>query len=326
VREATLDGWFANILPDLNQDDPETARYIIQNSLWWVAMTGVDGIRQDTWPYVPRRFWRDWMAALKREFPRLKVVGEVFDGNPALVAFFEGGRTKWDGIDDKVDALFDFPLHFPMRRAFGEGGHLREVAQMLSHDRLYRDPASLVTFLGLHDVSRIRNDKGATTAGLKLGFTFLLTSRGTPLIYYGDEIGMPGGGDPDNRRDFPGGWRDDPRNAFEASGRTEEEQELFAHVQRLLRLRAERPGLRGRTTRTFVATTQALVYRRGETLVALNNDTTATTVRLPASIGRLGADLLGACSAPAEQGGVISLAIPARTGCLLPASRHPAPR
>ena len=104
MRERTLDGWFIDILPDLNQDDPEVARYIIQNSLWWVAMSGLDGIRQDTWPYVPRRFWRDWMAALKREFPRLTVVGEVFDGNPAIIAFFEGGRVKWDGLDDKVDA------------------------------------------------------------------------------------------------------------------------------------------------------------------------------------------------------------------------------
>ncbi len=69
TRRTTLDGWFVNILPDLNQDDPEVARYIIQNSLWWVAMSGMDGIRQDTWPYVPRRFWRDWMTALRREFP-----------------------------------------------------------------------------------------------------------------------------------------------------------------------------------------------------------------------------------------------------------------
>jgi glycosidase len=67
--QATLDGWFVNILPDLNQDDPEVARYIIQNTLWWVGVSGMDGIRQDTWPYVPRTFWRDWMAAIKREYP-----------------------------------------------------------------------------------------------------------------------------------------------------------------------------------------------------------------------------------------------------------------
>ena len=320
VREKTLDGWFIDILPDLNQDDPEVARYIIQNSLWWVAMTGIDGIRQDTWPYVPRRFWREWMAALKKEFPRLRVVGEVFDGNPAIISFFEGGRAKWDGIDDKVDALFDFPLHFPMRRAFGEGRPLREVAMMLSSDRLYRDPASLVTFLGLHDVSRIRNDKGATTAGIKLGFTFLLTTRGTPLIYYGDEIGMPGGGDPDNRRDFPGGWPGDLRNGFDQAGRTAEEQEIWSHVQKLLKLRAERPGLRGTRTQTLVASEQQLVYRRVESVVALNNDTTAVTLRIPLPSGGLGEDLLGVCQAPRVEGREVVLNVPVRAGCVFPVS------
>jgi glycosidase len=316
VRKPVLDGWFANILPDLNQDDPEVARYIIQNSLWWVAVSGIDGIRQDTWPYVPRRFWRDWMTALQREFPSLKVVGEVWDGNPALVSFFEGGRTQFDGLDDKVDLLFDFPLFYPIRRAFGEGGQLREVAQMLSHDRLYRDPTSLVTFLGLHDVLRFANEKGATPAGLKLAYTFLLTTRGTPLLYYGDEIGLPGGGDPDNRRDFPGGWPGDPRNAFEASGRTADEQSIFAHLQALLKLRAERPDLRGAQTETVLTEPQIWVYRRGGTMVALNNDTTAVTVRLPQFT--LGADLLGLCANPRAEGSVVAITLPKRTGCVFP--------
>ncbi len=281
VQRSTLDGWFIDILPDLDQDDPEVARYLIQNTLWWVAMSGMDGIRQDTWPYVPRHFWRSWMQAIRREFPALKVLGEVSDGNPALVSFFEGGRTQFDGIDDLVDYLYDYPLFYPLRRAFGEGRSIREVASMLSHDRLYRNPTSLVTFVDLHDVPRFRNDRGATTAGLELAYTFLLTTRGIPLLYYGDEIGLPGGGDPDNRRDFPGGWADDPRNAFDAGGRTAEEEQVFEHVKQLLAIRAARPGLRGRKTRTLVAGEQTLVYQRGRTVVGLNNDTTATTVRIP---------------------------------------------
>jgi glycosidase len=318
VRERTLDGWFIDILPDLNQDDPEVARYIIQNSLWWVAMTGLDGIRQDTWPYVPTRFWRDWMAALKREFPTIKVLGEVFDGNPVVQSFFEGGRTNFDGIDTGVDLLYDFPLFYPLRRAFGEGGPLRQVAQMLAQDRLYRDPTALVTFLDLHDTPRFRNDPGATTAGLELAYTFLLTTRGTPLLYYGDEIGLPGAGDPDNRRDFPGGWREDGRDAFSAAGRTPEEQSIFSHVQRLIALRAAHPGLRGATTETLLAGEQTFVYRRGEIVVALNNDTQATTARLP--IGPLGPDLLGRCGQPTTDDGAVIVAIPARTGCLFPAT------
>ena len=207
MREATLDGWFGGFLPDLNQSDPEVARYINQNTLWWVGMSGIDGIRQDTWPYVPRTFWRDWMAAIKREYPSVKVVGEVLEGDPSLIAFFEGSHRAGDGVRTGVDALFDYPLFYPIRRAFGEGKQLREVSMMLGRDHLYADASSLMTILGTHDVSRFMNEPGATPDGLKLAYTLLLTVRGTPLVYYGDEIAMPGGNDPDNRRDFPGGWR-----------------------------------------------------------------------------------------------------------------------
>jgi glycosidase len=315
MRKETLDGWFINILPDLNQDDPEVARYIIQNTLWWVGATGIDGIRQDTWPYVPRAFWRDWMTAIKREHPTLRVVGEVFDGDPTMIAFFEGGRTQFDGIDDKVDALFDFPLFFTLRNAFAQGKPLREVAVMLSRDRLYLNPSSLVTFLGLHDVGRFMNEPGATTDGLKLAYTFLFTARGTPLIYYGDEIAMPGGNDPDNRRDYPGGWSQDARNAFEASGRTADEQAVWSHVQRLLRLRAERSDLRRGTTEHLHVGEQTFVYRRGRTVVALNNGTRQAEVSLP--VASLPNDALGLCPAPRPAGdGVVTVVIPARTGCV----------
>jgi glycosidase len=175
-----------------------------------------------------------------------------------------------------------------------------------------------VTFLDLHDTPRFRNDPGATTAGLELAYTFLLTTRGTPLLYYGDEIGLPGAGDPDNRRDFPGGWREDGRDAFSAAGRTPEEQSIFSHVQRLIALRAAHPGLRGATTETLLAGEQTFVYRRGEIVVALNNDTQATTGRLP--IGPLGPDLLGRCGQPTTDDGAVIVAIPARTGCLFPAT------
>jgi len=314
MREATLDGWFIDILPDLNQSDPDVARYINQNTLWWAGVSGIDGIRQDTWPYVPRAFWRDWMTAIKREYPSMTVVGEVFDGDPSLVSFFQGGRRGWDGIDTRVDALFDFPLLFPLRRAFAEGKSLREVAQMLSRDHLYPNASALMTFLGNHDVGRFMNEAGATIDGLKLAYTFLLTVRGTPLLYYGDEIAMPGGGDPDNRRDFPGGWRSDPRNAFEASGRTEQQQAVWSHVQRLLELRAERSDLRTARMEHLQAGEQSFVYRRGRTVVALNNDTAAVTIRLP--LASLPNDALGRCARPIAEGGVVTIVVPPRSGCV----------
>jgi glycosidase len=314
MRQATLDGWFIDILPDLNQSDPEVARYIIQNTLWWAGVSGLDGIRQDTWPYVPRTFWRDWMTAIKREYPSMDVVGEVFDGDPSLVSFFQGGRRGWDGIDTRVDALFDFPLLFPLRRAFAEGKSIREVAQMLARDHLYPAPMSLMTFLGNHDVGRFMNEPGATVEGLELAYTFLLTVRGTPLLYYGDEIALPGGGDPDNRRDFPGGWPSDAHNAFDASGRTPAEQAVWTHVHRLLELRAQRQDLRTAPMEHLQAGEQTFVYRRGRTVVALNNDTTAATITLP--LASLPEDALGICARPRAANGAVTMVVPPRSGCV----------
>ena len=251
-QRATLDGWFINILPDLNQRDDETARYIIQNALWWTGTLGLDAIRQDTWPYVPRSFWQRWMEALKREFPNLTAVGELFDEDPALVSFFIGGAARFDGVDTKVDSLFDFPLLGAIRQVFARGGSIRQVAQVLARDHLYPDASKLTTFLGNHDMARFMNEPGATAAGLQLAQTFLLTTRGVPQLYYGDEIGLPGGGDPDNRRDMPGGFPGDPRDAFTSTGRTPQEEGIFQHLRTLLHLRQELEPLRLRRVAAVV--------------------------------------------------------------------------
>lgn len=314
LRKPTLDGWFINILPDLNQDDPETARYLVQNTLWWVGMTGLDGIRQDTLPYVPRTFWRDWMAAIKREFPNLRVVGELFDGNPALVSFFQGGARRFDGIDSGVDALFDFPLYYPLRRAFANGQSLRDVPTMFAHDHLYTNPEMLVTFLGLHDVQRFMSERGASADGLKAAFTLLMTSRGIPMIYYGDEIAMKGGGDPDNRRDFPGGFPGDTRDAFTEAGRDHEQQSVFAHVRTLTKLRAANDCLRRGKPEVLAAEEHLYVFTRSgagcTAVVAFNNDRKPAKVAVPSAItpGQLNNSLGGAQAVVRD--GVLSAELP----------------
>jgi glycosidase len=322
LRAPTLDGWFINILPDLNQDDEEVARYEIQNTLWWVGISGIDGIRQDTLPYVPRRFWRDWMTAIKREYPRLRVVGEMFDGDPALVSFFQGGKARFDGVDSGVDTLFDFPSFFAVRHAFAEGKPLREVATTVGHDYLYPEAGRLVTFLGLHDVGRFMSDMGATAQGLDLAFTFLMTARGTPMIYYGDEIGMPGGGDPDNRRDFPGGWAGDTHDAFTAAGRSPEQQSIWQHVRRLAGLRAELEALRGGPMVNLCVSEQSYGYARtgrlGPVVVLMNNAAGAADVECDLSAlelaeGSVLVDRLGGAPELRLAGGQIHARMPART-------------
>ncbi|MGC2657014.1 MAG: alpha-amylase family glycosyl hydrolase, partial [Bryobacteraceae bacterium] len=244
TKSRVLDGWFQDVLPDMNQEDPDVARYEIQNALWWVGMAGFDGIRQDTLPYVPRPFWRRWSEALKRQYPHLRAVGEVFDENPAVPSFFQGGVRQFDGIDSGVDSVFDFPSMYAIRDVFAHGKSMDTLAKVLAQDRLYARPALLVPFLGNHDVKRFMSEPGANATQLELAFTCLLTMRGTPEIYYGDEIGMEGGDDPDNRRDFPGGWQGDAQNAFEAAARTPEQAAIFDSVQKLLALRKKLTPLR----------------------------------------------------------------------------------
>jgi glycosidase len=275
LKRDVLDGWFVDALPDMNQEDPDVAQYEIQNALWWIGEAGFDGIRQDTVPYVPRAFWRDWSAALKRQYPKLRVVGEVFDENPAVTSFFQGGVARYDGVDSGIDTVFDFPAFYCVRDVFARGKPAETCAKILAEDRLYTSPNVLVTFLGLHDVSRFMSESGASADKLKLAFTFLMTTRGTPMIYYGDEIGMRGGEDPDNRRDFPGGWKDDARNAFEASGRTAEENAVFDYVRKLTAVRAKlEPLRRGKLVELSIAK-ETWVYARENgseaVIVAINN-------------------------------------------------------
>jgi glycosidase len=271
-----MTGWFLDFLPDLNQEDPEVARYLIQNTLWWIAVTGIDGIRMDTWQYVPNSFWRKWTTAVKREFPRFRVVGEVKDGDVVHTSFFQGGRVRFDGIDSGLDSLLDFPLFYPIRHSFAEGRNLDEVPKTLAKDYLYTNSEILVTLLGGHDDGRFMSEHGATIAGLKLANTFVLTTRGVPQLYYGDEIGMTGPDEPTTRQDFPGGFPGDQRNAFAREGRTQEQQEIFSHIQKVTGLRRELEPLRkGQLVNLYVAEQQYAYARRsrsGVVIVAINND------------------------------------------------------
>ena len=311
MRRSTLDGWFINILPDLNQSDPETRRYLIQNSLWWVGRFGLDGIRQDTLPYAPRDFWRDWTAALAREWPRLRVVGEVFDGDPAMTSFFQGGRKMFDGIDTGVQFVFDFPLYYAIRSAFAEGKTIRDVPKLLSHDSLYSDPSRLVTFLGLHDVERFMNVNGATIDGLALAFTVLFTVRGAPLVYYGDEIAMPGGNDPDNRRDF------------QDTGWSAAQKGLQGYVARLAAMRKEHPAFRTGTMENLFAGEQIWAFARktsDETVVVvLNNGAAPAAVEFAAPFpdGTPLKSILDSTEITNVQDGKMKLEMPARSVMML---------
>lgn len=287
LKNETMEGWFLDFLPDLNQHDVDVSRYLIQNTLWWIGTTGLDGIRMDTWQYVPNSFWKDWTAAVKREFPNFRVVGEVKDGDVVHTSFFQGGRVRFDGVDSGLDSLLDFPLFYPIRHAFAEGKPIDEIPKTLAKDYLYTNSEILVTLLGGHDDGRFMSEKGATIAGLKLANAFVLTIRGVPQLYYGDELAMEGGDEPTTRGDFPGGFPGDKRNAFTATGRTKDEQELFDYIKRLTTLRRELEPLRtGNLVNLHVSEQQyayARTTRTSAVVVAINNDDKAAEIEFDVS-------------------------------------------
>ncbi|HET7108081.1 MAG TPA: alpha-amylase family glycosyl hydrolase [Candidatus Acidoferrum sp.] len=244
LRRSLTEGWFAGILPDMNTENPIVAEYLAQNSIWWAETTGLDGYRIDTFPYVSREFWRQWHTALRRIYPRLSTIGEVFHPDPTVASFYQGGRKGWDGIDTQLTAPFDYPLYFTLRDVLLKGAPAGKLANILREDSLYPHPEFLVPFFGNHDTTRLSEPPEGTPGRLKLAFGLVFTVRGIPEMYYGDEIGLPGGRDPDNRRDFPGGWTEDERNAFQKDGRTREQEELHEFVRGLLQVRSQHPALR----------------------------------------------------------------------------------
>jgi neopullulanase len=314
-----IDGWFINILPDFNQNDPEVEKYLIQNSLWWMEMNGFDAIRMDTLPHVPRSFWAKWGGAIHKEYPKVNILGELYDGDPALLAYFQAGRKGFDGIDTQIDTLYDYALFYPIRGAFGRGESIRGVSQMFAHDWLYPNPNVLTTFLGLHDMERFMNEKGATVEGLKLAQTLIMTSRGTPLLYYGDELAMRGGGDPDNRRGFPG----DTRNAFASADRMKEENDVWNHLATLGKLRSNFTALRNGKSFDLLDEEQQSAYVRvtekQAVLVVFNNDTKPSEVAFdvsmirPLPLNSTLADRLGVVPDVQIENGKIKFTMPART-------------
>jgi glycosidase len=254
-----LQGWFANVLPDLNQENPATAQYLIQNAIWWIEQTGADGFRIDTFPYVGRAFWHGLHEQLHELFPKLTTVGEVFNCDATITSWFAGGRTR-DGIDSGLDTPFDFPSYCALRDVLLKDEPMSQLADVWRLDSLYPHPERLIPFLGNHDTSRFIWNKGSSSEKMKLAFAILLTMRGMPQVYSGDEIAMTGGDDPDNRRDFPGGWPGTEQNAF--TGRTPQQDDMYDWVRRLLALRAKYAALQDGTMQVLLADKDVLAYTR----------------------------------------------------------------
>ncbi len=266
-QKETRQGWFANVLPDLNQENPLVAQYLIQNAIWWIETGALDGLRIDTFPYVSRAFWQEFHAQIHALYPRLTTVGEVFNQDPTITSFFAGGVAH-DGVDTGLWTPFDFPTYFALREVLSHRLPMSHLEDTWRDDWLYPHPERLVPFIGNHDTSRFLSMPGMSVADLKVAFGILLTMRGMPQIYSGDEIAMRGGDDPDNRQDFPGGFYADKQDAFTASGRTPEQAEVHDWVAELLRFRNAHSVFAQGGQQDLLHDETALVYLRAQELKA----------------------------------------------------------
>jgi len=250
------------------------------------------------------------------------MVGEAWNEDPIHTSFFIGGRKGWDGIDTQLDAVFDFPAWDVSRNVFTGKRPASDLRHVLRSDSLYPDPSRLVTMANNHDTRRFMSLPGATLEGAMLHLAYTVTIRGTPQLYAGEEIAMEGGDDPDNRRDFPGGFAGDARNAFTKEGRTPAEQRMYEWTRDLLRLRREHTALRRGAQLDLHFDEDSYAYARRDsqetTVVILNRAAAPKELNIPASYldARDGArlePLLVAKDSPAVSAGSLKLTVPARS-------------
>ena len=237
-------GWFVDSMPDLNQENPFLSNYLIQNTLWWIESTGLDGIREDTYPYVNQLFMSNWAEAILNEHPTLNIVGEVWTGQPAFLADYQTGSYMPRSFDTYLPSVTDFGIRDIYYEFLKGDKTIYSIYETLSKDYLYPDPDNLVTFIDNHDVTRAMLASDGNIDKVKIALTLLLTTRGIPQILYGTEIGLKGGEDHGLlRANFPGGFPNDSTDAFTEQGRTENQNDIFNFLRKLLHLRKEYPSL-----------------------------------------------------------------------------------
>lgn len=218
--------WFAPYLPDIDYGQPEAMQAMVDDALWWVKTYGLDGLRVDAVKHMPHSVVWNLESRVRAEIEHQGLglgvefwtVGETFDGADRIAAYISReGRPQLDG-------QFDFPLFFAIDAVFAQGGgSMRDVAGAVTGGEATWGPEALMsTFLGNHDVSRFitKGAEGGTPAcgedgvvrsalpptdpwvyrRMKLGWTTIFATNAVPLIYYGDELGLPGYTDPDNRQ------------------------------------------------------------------------------------------------------------------------------
>jgi len=287
--------WFAEYLPDIRFYELDPLHVVIEDAIEWAREYDLDGFRVDGAKHMPHSVQWNLAARIDQEFEH-SAVGGSFD-------FYTIGETYTSSRDwilayqdeNQLDAQFDFPLFFSLVAAFADGtASLSDLgASVTASEQAYGD-ALMGTFLGNHDVVRWStyleegwvdecavapvSEQASTYERLNLAWTFLFTQPGLPLVYYGDELGLPGYADPGNRQ--PLFWYLDESEAIDSVDAMADallypqQETVLRHVHALIDARKSHPSLSiGETTEWWIESEiwgYARVASGDEALVLLN--------------------------------------------------------
>lgn len=292
--EHRLTTWFDPFLPTLDYEKPEVVRFMVDSSLYWIQQYGIDGFRHDATKHIPNVFWQSLTERLKREIivPRQKSVlqiGETYGSRELIGSYVGSGQ---------MDGQFDFNLYFDARAVFALDNEPFDKLQTSLHESLnyYGYHSLMGNISGNHDMARfnsyaseaLRFDENAKEAGWSrrieivnpIGYqktalllAFIATIPGIPVLYYGDEIGMAGGDDPDNRRPM----------RFDQL--TEHETRLKATTAQLFQLRRSNMALLYGDTEFLSCSDTTWAYSRRyfdqQAIVVFNKGKQAAILNLP---------------------------------------------
>ena len=267
-KKIMQDGWFTRQMPDLNESNPYVANFLIQHALWTVENFGVDGWRIDTYPYNDLTFMNRCNKALVDEYPYITMFGETWVHGVPNQSYFAQNNYNIP-FKSNLQATCDFQALWgitdAMTRDFGWTDGVNNLYTTLAQDFVYKNPTREVIFLDNHDMSRFFSVVKEDVVKYKSAITWLLTCRGIPEIYYGDEIGVTGVTSPNDghvRLDFPGGWPFDSSNKFLAVDRNPQEEGIWNYYAKLANFRQASSALTTGKMMQYIPKDSVYVYFR----------------------------------------------------------------
>jgi len=334
-NETQFTTWFEPFLPRFNYEAGSSA-FLIENAADWVRRFRLDGFRLDAVKHIPPKFWSSFRQGLRQSLPQASqdsfyLVGETFMDRPGINSFIGPNR---------LDGQFEFPLYDTLLEVFGTGkedfASLEKSAS--ASDRVFGPETVMSPLLGNHDKSRFmayadgdlpdpkepdefvvgwskppKIDRDSSYEKLKLAFTFVLTTPGAPTIYYGDEIGMTGAQDPDNRRMFP-----------DLTKLTPAQKGVQDHVAKLNGLRTKHPAIRYGSRRAVTADRDvyavARAYLGDRVLILYNRSDKPAKLELevgPEFLDGPLQDRLGSLEKLVVKNGFLSLTLPPASSSFL---------